>query len=130
MKHPPPVRSTILSRLLTTYNQWRIVQNDLPKKSRYTIGNKIDQLFTDVLESIFVANYLPPSQKLPYVEQAVRRLDLLKFFLQVAWEIKDIDNKKYINLSESLSEVGRMVGSWRNNLKAAKEKTPTKSVEE
>ena len=126
LKNPPPVRSTILSRLLTTYNQWRIVQNDLPKKSRYTIGNKIDQLFTDVLESIFIANYLTPNQKLPYVEQAVRRLDLLKFFLQVAWEVKDVDNKKYINLSELLSEVGRMVGGWRNNLKATQEKTPTK----
>lgn len=108
-----------------------MVQDHFPKKSRYTLGNKIDQLFTDVIESTYIANYQPAHQKLLYVEQAIRRLDLLKFFIQVAWETKDIDNKKYINLSEPLGEIGRMLGSWRNNLKNNQQKTSTiKEVEE
>ena len=107
------------------YNVWRQVQNNFPKKSRFTLGNKIDDLFLSVLEPVYIANYLKGPKKLPYIQQAIRRLDLLKFFLQVAWEVKDIDNKKYVALSESLSEAGRMLGGWANKLRTAREKTST-----
>ena len=40
------------------------------------------------------------------------KLDLLKFFLQISWEIKALDNKKYITLSEKLGEIGKMIGGW------------------
>jgi hypothetical protein len=42
---------------------------------------------------------------------------LLKFFLQVAWEIKALDNKKYIRLSEKLDEIGKMLGGWLKSIK-------------
>jgi len=45
------------------------------------------------------------------------KLDLLKFFLQIAWEIKSLDNKKYILLSERLNEIGKMLGGWIKALK-------------
>lgn len=41
-----------------------------------------------------------------------------KFFLQIAWEIKALDNKKYIMLSECLNEIGRMLGGWIKGLKS------------
>jgi len=37
---------------------------------------------------------------------------LLKFFLRISWEIKAVDNKKYIALSERLDEIGKMLGGW------------------
>jgi len=43
-------------------------------------------------------------------------IDVLKFFLQVAWEIKALDNKKFIELSEKLIEIGRMLGGWNKQL--------------
>ncbi len=116
IKTPPLTRSAIIQHLVSTYGKWREVQNHFPKKSRFTLGTKIDDKFLDVTESIYIANYLSGSQKLPYVQQAIRRLDLLKFLLQIAWEIKDIDNKKYIALSEPLAEIGRMLGGWSKNL--------------
>ncbi len=39
-------------------------------------------------------------------------VDMLKFFLQLGWEIKVLDNSKYVALSEPLDEVGRMLGGW------------------
>lgn len=38
---------------------------------------------------------------------------MLKFFLRVAWEIKSLDNKKYIIISEHLEEIGKMLGGWQ-----------------
>ena len=73
---------------------------------------KIDSLFLETMESMFVASYLSKESKLPYLRKAAAKLDLLKFFLQVSWEIKALDNKKYAALSEKLGEIGRMLGGW------------------
>lgn len=63
-----------------------------------------------------MAGFLDKNQKLPYVQKAIIKLDLLKFFLQVAWEIKALDNKKFILLSEKLNEIGKMLGGWNRQL--------------
>lgn len=88
----------------------------LPKQSRYTLGTKIDSTFLEVIEKILIAGSLPRGQKLPYVQAAVSKFDILKFFIQISWEIKVLDNKKYIAISEHLNEIGRMLGGWHRNL--------------
>ena len=93
----------------------------MPKKSKYTLGGKIDLLFVELLESVFLASYLSKKDKLPHLRKAVSKLDLIKFFLQVIWELKDLDNKKYIAISERLNEIGRMLGGW---LRKIEKETP------
>jgi len=87
-----------------------------PKTSRYTLGSKIDFLFVEIVELSVTASYLNRNRKFPYVQKAVLKLDLLKFFLQVSWEIKALDNKKFIVLSEKLDEIGKMLGGWLKQL--------------
>lgn len=53
---------------------------------------------------------------MPVLQKANGKLDLLKFFLQISWEIKILDNKKYIVLSEQLNEIGKMIGGWSKGL--------------
>lgn len=89
---------------------------NFPKTSRYTLGEKIDSLFVETAELAFLASYFYKAQKLPYVQKAVTKLELLKFFLQVAWEIKALDNKKFILLSERINEIGKMLGGWLRQL--------------
>lgn len=90
---------------------------DFPRLSRYTLGSKIDTLFTDTIEFLLLAGYASKSQKTGIVARASTKLDALKFFLQVAWELKLLDNKRYISLSEQLAEVGKMLGGWRKQLR-------------
>jgi len=61
---------------------------------------------------LFVASYLGKQEKLPYLQKAIRKLDVLKFFFYVSWEINALDNKKYAAISEHLNEIGRMLGGW------------------
>ncbi len=70
------------------------------------------------------AEFLTRTEKLPYIKVAVRKLDTLKVMIQIVWEIKALDEKKYIALSEKLNETGKMLGGWHNKL--AKENSPTK----
>ncbi len=105
----------IIQRFIVVYKLWDELRNNFPKKSRYTLGVKIDELFLDIIELLFIAGSLNRTQKLPTLQKASGKLDLLKFFIQLAWELKIFDNKKYVLLSEPLNDIGKMLGGWIKN---------------
>ncbi|MBI4092480.1 MAG: four helix bundle protein, partial [Candidatus Kerfeldbacteria bacterium] len=84
----------------------------IQKSSRYTLGEKIDALFIETLELIFVAQYISKAQKLPAIQKASTKFDALKFFLMILWEIGDLGQKQYAALSEKLAAIGNMLGGW------------------
>jgi len=107
----------LVQKLVNAYKLWHKFLPHFPKTSRYTLGSKIDSLFIETTESVIKAFHSGKGEKLIYLIQASVKLDLLKFFLQIAWEIKALDNKKYIRLSEKLDEIGRMLDGWLKSLK-------------
>ena len=115
-KTPPQRVLPIIQRFIAVYKLWDEFKNHFPKKSRYALGAKIDTLFFDTTELLFTASYLSKEQKQPVLQKANGKLDLLKFFLQIAWELKVLDTKKYAELSKLLDEIGRMLGGWRKGL--------------
>lgn len=115
--NPPRSNLSILQKLIAVYKLWHDFLPNFPKTSRYTLGFKIDSLFIETTEAVVTASYLRSEQKISFVLKASTKLDLLKFFLQVAWEIKALDNKKYILLSERLDEIGKMLGGWNKQIK-------------
>ena len=102
---------------MVIYKLWHEFFPHFPRDSRQTLGQKIDNLFLEVIENVVKAGYSDKAEKEIFLKRASVKLDLLKFFLQVAWEIKSLDNKKYINLSEKLLEVGKMLGGWIKSIK-------------
>ena len=104
------------------YTLWLALHKDFPKVERLGVGQKIEQSFLTVLEYTYTAAYLPPEQKIILLAKTISKLDVLKFFLQLAWEGKLIPTAKYADLSEQLEEVGRMIGGWKKGLL---NKTPT-----
>lgn len=113
---PPARLLPLLQRLKTAYRLWYDIVPHIPKLHRYTFGRKIDTLFLESLEILFRAQYAKPEQKLQHLVAATGKLDLLKFFLQIGWENKLVDNKKYLALSAELDEIGRMLGGWKRGL--------------
>lgn len=107
--------------MLGVYKTWYGYRDTMPKKSKYTLGDRIDSRFIQVLELLYMASYQSVSEKLPTLERALSGVDILKFHFRVAWEIRLFDNKKYEKISEGLAEVGRQLGGWKKGLKT---KTP------
>lgn len=68
------------------------------------------------MESLFLARYAAGEKKLGHINTAGAKLDLLKFFVQIAWEVKALDHKKFAVLSGPLNEVGKMIGGWQKQL--------------
>ena len=115
--HPATEKLSILKKSIDGYKLWQEYAKHFPKISRYSLGGKIDCLFAEMMEFIFTASYLPKTEKLPFIQKSINKCDLLKFFLQVAWEIKALDNHKFSTLSQSINEIGRMLGGWHNKIK-------------
>lgn len=88
----------------------------LPKLHRHSLGQRIDTLFVEIIEAISIASFLSREEKHPYVRLAIRKVDTLKILLMVLWEMKSVDNKKYIALSIKIDEIGKMLGGWSGQL--------------
>jgi hypothetical protein len=118
LEQPPPRRILpVLERLKQAYLLWCLYHAKLPKTHKHTLGNRIDELFVQIIESAAYAAFLTPSEKLPVVSTAIRKLDTLKILLMVLWESHSLDTKKYIALSTPLDEAGRMLGGWQGQLR-------------
>lgn len=103
------------------YKMWFGFRDHLPKKCRYTLGDKVDARFLLTLELLFTASYQSRQEKTPTLERALCGIDTLKFLLRIAWDIGALDDKKYAALSEGLDTAGRQVGGWKKGLQT---KTP------
>lgn len=55
------------------------------------------------------------------LNKAITRLDVVKYFVQLAWENKLIASNKYSDFLPRLEEIGRQLGGWKKGLQ---KKTP------
>lgn len=102
--------------MLGVYKTWYGYRDGMAKKSRYTLGDKIDARFIQALELLQVATYQSPADKITTLERALSGVDTLKFLLRICWEVRVFDEKKYATLSEGVQEVGRQIGGWKKGL--------------
>lgn|SRR3990167_7486366 len=112
----PPQLLPVLAKVKSAYLIWIGFYNILPKIHKYSLGQKIDTLFIEIIEAISIASFLSREEKHPWVRLAIRKTDTLKILLMVLWEAKSLDNKKYIALSLKIEEIGRMLGGWSGQL--------------
>ena len=117
-KQAPPQRKMpiVIEKEKEAYSFWLKLHKNFPKVERLGLGNKIEAVFISVLELTFSSSYLAPEQKIILLGKTISRLDILKFFLQLAWENKLIPTEKYADLSSRLEEIGRMLGGWKKGL--------------
>ena len=78
---------------------------------------KIDNLFIEIIEGISIAVFLKKEEKIPWLNFSIRKIETLHLLLQILWETKSLNNKKYIQISEKLNEIGKMLNGWSNKIK-------------
>ena len=99
---------------------WIEVANHIPKGSRYTIGQRIENKFLDLLELSYIAYFSDKDKKHKKISECILVLDTLKFLVSIAWEAKLISNKHCEKISLKLNEIGKMFGGWKNSLNKEK----------
>lgn len=103
-------------KLKDTYGVWQDYLTHFPKANRFTIGSKIDILFLEAIEYAFLASYNHTAEKQALLNKSISKVDLIKLLLQLSWEIKALDNKKYAVLAGKFAEIGKMLGGWKRQL--------------
>lgn len=90
------------------YNEFR----NLPKKDRFTIGQKSETLTLDFLTILFRAQGKRKKKRVEELYEADTTLKILKTVIRLAFEVRVIEEGKYIRLDKTLVEIGRMLGGW------------------
>lgn len=110
---PPPLTDIpILKKSIDLYKTYYLYAQGFPKKDKYTIGATCEKYLIQIIELLVEASYLPKEQKLSSLQQASTKLEALKVFIRLLFELKVIDQKKYIQLQSMIQEIGKMFGGW------------------
>ncbi len=113
--HTLPTINTEIPIFTKLYEFYKLLYQYLklfPKKDRYTLGQKIDLTTLEIMELIIAAGYLPREQKLPILQKASIKLELLKVLVRLSHDLKCMDNNKYQQASLQIIEIGKMLGGW------------------
>lgn len=104
------------------YKSLQGIRASVPKQDRYALWQRVENTGLDLVETFLQAASLYKTEKLPALDKASIKLNLLRFLVRLAHETKSIDGKKYTLLQQQIDEVGRMLGGWIKSTKAETEK--------
>ena len=102
--------------LYKTFHEFRSL---VPKKDRYTIFERCENILLAVIEGILLASGQRKQEKIPTLETVSTKLNLLRVLIRLMKDVKAIDAKKYVILEIAIDEVGRMLGGWIRSIKPA-----------
>ena len=79
------------------------------------MGQKCENLTLEILELLFLAN--SEQNKITTLNKVDVKLKILKTLMRLGFDVKAIDQKRYLILQESLQEIGKMLGGWIKSIK-------------
>jgi len=88
----------------------------MSREERFGIGAKIDALLLELLETIRKASYAEINSKSVLLKEAIVEVDSIRFFMQLAWEVRLIPHKEFEKIGTGVEEVGRMLGGWHRGI--------------
>jgi len=83
------------------------------------LGQKLDNITLEIFELLFTISN--SSNKTETLYKISNKIDLLKILLRLAKDTQGLTNKSYLELSEMLQEIGKMLGGW---IRATKQSLP------
>lgn len=125
MNTPSPNLPTVAIKMLEFYTEWHIVlSRHIAKTLRYSLGIRIDNIFSEILEHVSLAQFSTIEYKTAHLSRSIVKNDTLKFMLYALHKLNGIDEKKFLSLSLKAEEIGKMLYGWKRQTE--KRKTPEK----
>ncbi len=83
---------------------------NFPKDQRFLMADRIERILLDILEMLIEAVY--SKNKKEILIRVNLKLDILRFMMRIAKDMKYVNIKAYDFFCQSSIEVGKMVGGW------------------
>ncbi|NLE95574.1 MAG: diversity-generating retroelement protein Avd [Dehalococcoidia bacterium] len=81
-----------------------------PREHKYSLGQQMKDTCLALLDALIAAN--DATDKSAALQAASARLERLRIYTRLAYDLKVISMHKYEVLSKHSDEVGRMLGGW------------------
>ena len=83
---------------------------NFPKDQKFLLADRIERILLDILEMLIEANY--SKQKREILIRVNLKLDVLRFMMRIAKDMKYVSLNGYDFFCQSAIEIGKMVGGW------------------
>lgn len=109
----------IIHKTYDLYRALHELERTIPKMERFTVWQRSQNLCLDILQGLLSIGYQAPERRADGLLRIAPLVDMLRVFLRLSFDVKAVNQKKYIALQEALDEIGRMLGGW---IKSARQK--------
>jgi hypothetical protein len=83
-----------------------------PKKDKFTIGIKIENILLEIIELTLLAYTKEGASKLLIINKIDIKMRMLKLFVRISSDVKSMATDKYIEIEERILEIGKIIGGW------------------
>jgi hypothetical protein len=87
-----------------------------PRDRRFVLGERIERQLYAILEDLIRAKYRKDRKSI--LEQVNLGLEILRFQLRLAKDLRCLSLKSYGLASEKMVDVGRQVGGWQKQARS------------
>jgi hypothetical protein len=81
-----------------------------PHNHRFVLGERIERILYDLLETLIRAKYT--RQRQPLLEKANLLLEILRFQIRLAKDLQCLKVESYGFSARAMDEIGKLVGGW------------------
>ena len=92
-----------------------------PKDAKYSLGQKCDECFLEIIKTTILASQTRVPEKMGYLKKASTEFNLLKILIYFLKDLNIINGKDYQFFEQNFIEIGKMFGGWIKNTKNKKE---------
>lgn len=87
-----------------------------PRSYRFSVGDRLVAGALDLLSGLVEASY--SSRKSSFLQKASADINVLRYLLRLAKDLRLLSMESYLFAVERLDEVGRMSGGWLKSLRS------------
>jgi hypothetical protein len=91
--------------------------NGLPRNYKFTLGDRLQNHLTDLLEGLIEAVYLPPEEKKLLLKRLNIQLEKIRYLFRLGYELGLYHSPQFQNYAQRIDEIGRMIGGWMKSLR-------------
>ena len=88
---------------------------------------RIDSIFAEMVELVCIAMFTSLDHRLPLVNKANIKNDLLKFMLNTLFELKGLKENAFTEMSFKLEEIGRLLYGWKKQIEKQNQNSSAKA---
>ena len=107
----------IIHKTYEFFRALHALQKEIPKMERYTLWQRAQNLTISVLEGLLQTGYLSQDKRADHLVLISAQVDTLRVLIRLSYDVRALNQKKYIALQAILDEIGRMLGGWIKSLR-------------